>query len=187
MVLNKKTINWLFIGIAALALTACGSDGPTKVESDLGLDDAPDWVNEGSQALNTDEGRLIHGVGEAANIGNVSLQKNASDNRARAEVASVLGVFIDNVSEDYSSFKGKTSTVDISRVLKTKTKALMSGVHIIARWVDEDTKRVYSLAELDLEQVKKVINGTTAFPANFKNYMQKSGDNVFNNFVNKGQ
>jgi len=168
--------------ILVLFLVACSSSA-TKVESDLDMDDAPDWVNEGSQALSTDDGRLIHGVGEAPDIGDFSLQKNTADNRARAEVASVIGIFMDNVTKDYSHHKGKSQTVDISRVLKTKTKVLMAGVRIIARWKDSDSKHVYALAELDLEQIKKVVNSTSSFPDHFKNYLNENGDDIFNNYA----
>ena len=52
----------ILLGLSiALLLSACA--GGTTVESDLGLDHAPDWVNEGSQALNNEDGRLFHGVG----------------------------------------------------------------------------------------------------------------------------
>ncbi|MCZ6579496.1 MAG: hypothetical protein O6927_09175, partial [Gammaproteobacteria bacterium] len=79
---HLNTFSILFL---ALVLGACSSK--TVIESDMGLSGAPDWVNEGTQAVKDDDGRLIHGVGMAPAMGDVSLQKATADNRARAEIA----------------------------------------------------------------------------------------------------
>ena len=46
-----------------LLLTACG--GSVTIESDLGIKGAPDWVNEGTQAVDNPGGRFLYGVGMA--------------------------------------------------------------------------------------------------------------------------
>ena len=66
-------LNTFSVLLLALLLGACSSK--TVIESDMGMDHAPDWVNEGTQAVNNDDGRLIHGVGMAPAMGDISLQK----------------------------------------------------------------------------------------------------------------
>src|SRR5579863_10772800 len=90
--------------LAASTLAACSSR--TVVESNLGIKGAPDWVNKGSQALNDQNGRLIHGIGSAPNMNDQSLQSSTADDRARAEVARVLSSFMKVASQDYSASAG---------------------------------------------------------------------------------
>ena len=54
--------NWILLGAAALLLAACA--GQTKLESDLGVKGAPDWVNKGTAYVSNDGGRLFAVVGE---------------------------------------------------------------------------------------------------------------------------
>ncbi len=181
----KRLINTVLLLLTTMLLAACG--GPTKVESDLGLDDAPDWVNEGSQALSDDDGRLIHGVGMATDIGDLSLQKTTADNRARAEVAAVLATFMDNVATDFSYHNGSQNMLDIKRVIKSNTRVLLTDVRIIARWRDPETKTLYSLAELDFEQVKKRGNKITTFPSDFRRFIDSNSNKLFDRYVNLGR
>ena len=74
--------NLLSMTLLALAISACSST--TKVESDLGIKGAPDWVNEGTNILSEKDGRLFHGVGSASPMGDMALQKSVADDRARA-------------------------------------------------------------------------------------------------------
>src|SRR5690606_24671343 len=96
--------NRIFAAVAVLvmgvALAACAG-GRTRVESDLAIKGAPDWVNEGVQALDNRGGRLIHGIGSAPKMPDASLQRTTADDRARAEVARVLSSFMNVVSQDY--------------------------------------------------------------------------------------
>ena len=99
--INMKNATWMMVGLALLITLGCSSS--TDIESDLGIEDAPDWVNEGSQAVSNKRGRLIQGVGSAPRLGDASLQKATADNRARAEVARIMASYMDIVMEDYSA------------------------------------------------------------------------------------
>ncbi|HET9679941.1 MAG TPA: hypothetical protein VFP95_05190, partial [Gammaproteobacteria bacterium] len=169
----------------ALGLTACGG-GPTVVESDLGLDDAPDWVNEGSQALDAQEGRYIHGVGMAPTMPDRSLQVATADNRARAEVARVLSSYMHVVSQDYTAAVGQGqqaySEQAVSRQIDNITRLNMSGVRIIAHWRNEDTGAIYALAELDMQRVRDVVGKVEMMNADFKSYFETHADAIFKDF-----
>lgn len=168
---------------ALLFLSACGG-GKTVVESDLGLDDAPDWVNEGShQTLDDDDGRLFHGVGESAPVGDASLQKSVADDRARAEVARMLSSFIEAVSQDYTAAVGSgkeaVSEQSVSREISNVTKINLAGVKIIGRWKDPESKVIYSIAELDLERVKDTVSKTDTMNSAVKNFVLEKGNTIF--------
>ena len=178
-----------FAAVAKLSLlallvsifAACSST--TKVESDLGIAGAPNWVNEGTNILNNKDGRLFHGVGSAAPMGDMALQKSIADDRARAEVAKILSNYLDAVSSDYqAAAKSGENTVNeesVSRQIKSLTKVNLTGVRIIGSWRDPKTNIIYSIAELDMNHMKSTLAGVQDMNADLKLYIEKSGDNIF--------
>ncbi|HEY5992997.1 MAG TPA: hypothetical protein VIU46_00185 [Gallionellaceae bacterium] len=166
-----------------VAFVAACSSGPTKVESDLAIKGAPDWVNEGTNILNNKDGRLFHGVGSATAMGDQALQTSTADDRARAEVARILSSYMDVVSSDYqAAAKSGENTVNeesVSRQIKNLTKVNMAGVRIIGRWRDTKTNTIWSIAELDMNHVKSTLAGVQDMNADLKRYIETSGDNIF--------
>lgn len=176
---------WLLaVAGLVLALGACSSR--TVVESDLGIEDAPDWVNEGSQALNDENGRYIHGIGAVEKMPSQSLQVATADDRARAEVGRVLSSYLNAVSQDYSAAAGsgaeQYSEQAVSRQIDNVTRLNMSGVRIIAHWKDPNNGTVYSLAELDMRRVKDVVAKVDMMNSDFRDYFQTNSDSIFDRF-----
>ncbi len=170
-------------------LVACSSK--TVVESDLGVRGAPDWVNEGSQALNDRDGRLFHGVGQAEAMGNTSLQLSTADNRARAEVARVLTSYLDVVGSDYmaatSSGGDAAAQQAVSQSIRNLTNINLSGARIIARWKDKKSGTVYSLAELDMKQVQQTLGLTQSMNEDLRRYIAEQGENVFDRMAGENR
>jgi hypothetical protein len=173
-----STLSVLFL---VLALGACSSK--TTIESDMGLDDAPDWVNEGTQAVSDDDGRLIHGVGMAPAMGDVSLQKATADNRARAEIARVLSTFVDAVINDYTASTGDVADLNVEREIRSTTQLTLSGARILGHWKDENTGDVYAFAELDMDAVDKSLETATALSDAFKGHYKENADANFDRFM----
>jgi len=177
----KSDLNRILLISIVVLLGACA--GKTKVESDLDIAGAPDWVNKGTQFLNDRDGRLFHGVGEAPAMASKSLQKSTADNRARTEVARIFSSFMDAVSNDYlaasSSGGSGVNEQAVSQQIKAVTKVNLAGAKIIARWKDKKTNIIYSLAELDLEKVKGTVNTTKNMNGDLKNYISANSGNIF--------
>lgn len=173
----------LMLGLM-LGLAGCSSS--TEVASDLGMEDAPDWVNEGSQALNSDDGRLIHGIGSAPKMSDFSLQRSTADDRARAEVARVLSSYMNVVSQDYLATAGMgDDSVDeqvITRQVENVSRLNVAGAVIIGRWRDPENGAVWSIAELDLDKVKRVVSSAESMNADFQQYFEKHGETLFDRF-----
>lgn len=171
------------LAIAALTGVIAACSGTTKVESDLGLKGAPDWVNEGTSILNDKDGRLFHGVGSAAPAGDMSLQKSVADDRARAEVARVLSSYMDVVSSDYmaATKAGGTGVAEesVSRQIKNLSKVNLTGARIIGSWRDPKSNIIYSLAELDMKHVKGTLDGVQDMNTDLKRYIETQADNIF--------
>lgn len=166
-------------------LAACSSR--TSVESNLGIKGAPDWVNKGSQALNDQNGRLIHGIGSAPNMNDQSLQSSTADDRARTEVARVLNSFMHVVTQDYSASAGngadQQNSQSVSRQIQNLTDQNVSGARIIARWTDPKTGTLWSLAEFDMKQMKDMVNGAQDMNAGFRDYFNSHADNLFDSMA----
>ena len=142
----------LCLGSAAIMLLLlAGCSSKTEVESDLRIEDAPDWVNEGNQMLNDRDGRLFHGIGSAPPMGDLSLQKTTADDRARAELARIFSSYLKVVSNDYSASAGtgdeQLNEQAVTRQIDSLTQINLTGAKIIGRWRDEDTGTIWSLAE----------------------------------------
>lgn len=188
MNLLKSNLHHILLISLAVMIGACASK--TQVESDLDIAGAPDWVNKGTQFINDRDGRLFHGVGEAPAVGSRSLQKSTADNRARTEVARIFSSFMDAVTNDYtaaaSSGASGMSQQSLSQQIKAVTKVNLSGAKIIARWKDKKTNIIYSLAELDLEQVKNTVNTTANMNSDLKRYISTNSTNIFDK-MNTGE
>lgn len=176
------------IGIT-LILVACA--GKTRVESDLDIKDAPDWVNEGTHVLKTRDARLFHGVGLAPPVGDQSLQTSTADDRARAELARVLNSYMDVVSQDYSGAAGSGDDAmfqtSVSRQIENVTRINLAGSRIIARWRDTRTDNIYSLVELDMAQVQDTVKGVQDMNAGLREHIVQQGDNIFDRMAEDRQ
>ena len=121
----KQTFTSTLLFFVATVLFGCS--GSETIESDLGIKGAPDWVNEGTQAVSDRDGQLIQGVGMAPPMNDPSLQKSTADNRARAEVARVLSTFIDSTINDYTSNNNGNNSSSIARDIRSATKLALNG------------------------------------------------------------
>ena len=179
--MNKFNISIGTLIITALLVVGCSSK--TQVESDLHIDGAPDWVNEGNQMLNDDDGRLFHGIGSAPLMGDHSLQKNTADDRARAEVARVFSSYLTVASKDYSAAAGQgdeaVSEQAVSRQIDNLTQINLTGAKIIGRWKDENTGAIWSLAELDLKRVQRTLDRAQEMSPALRAFLAKQGDSIF--------
>ncbi|HLQ25425.1 MAG TPA: hypothetical protein VK138_06025 [Acidiferrobacterales bacterium] len=184
----KKTI--LFVRallLLAFVILIGACSGKTTVKSDLGLSGAPDWVNEGTNILKDKNGRLFHGVGSAPPMGDMSLQKSTADERARAEVARILSSYMDVVSNDYTASTGNIGEAEqaVSRQIKNLTKINLTGAKIIGSWRDKKSNVIYSIAELDMQNVKATTQNVQDMNEGLRNYISAQADNIFDKISSK--
>ena len=185
----RKSIYFSLLMAAVVALGACS--GRTTVKSDLGIADAPDWVNKGSAILDDKGGRLFHGVGSAPAMGDQSLQISTADDRARAELARVLSTYMDVVSKDFRAASGggddASAEQSVTRQINALTKVNLTGAEIIGHWHDKHTGIIYSVAELDMKRVKGTLDHVKDMDAGLKQYIQNNADNIFDHMRSTGE
>ena len=171
----------LLLMLALAALVACA--GQTRLESDLAIQGAPEWVNKGTGYVNDKDGRLFHAVGSAASMGDVTLQRATADDRARAELARLFSSYLDVVSNDYQSAAksgdSKLSEEAVSRQIRNLSKVNLAGAKIIARWQDKKTNIVYAIAELDVKQIKSTVASAQDMNGDVRRYVESNVDNIF--------
>ena len=176
-------IRLLLISAFGLMLLACGTK---TIQSDLGIEGAPDWVNEGTRAVNDNDGRLFHGVGSAPAMDDTSLQKATADNRARAELASVLGTYMEVAIDDYTAARtdGENTFTEqaVSRQIDSATRVHLAGSRIIANWRDPDTGVIYSLGELDMRRIQDATDTVEDMDPGLRTHIQDQGHNIFDRF-----
>ena len=180
--------NILLLVAVLLVATGCSSKkSSTDIESDMGLKDAPAWVNNGTSAVSNKDGQLIHGVGSAPSMGDLSLQKATADNRARAEVARIMSTFIDSTLADYSASNGEGFDMSVEKTVKSSTKAALSGAVIIGSWRDTNSGVVYSFAELNLNTLEASIGNADKINESFKKYTEKNLEANFKRFTKENK
>lgn len=171
---------------AALVLAACAS----KPTSNLGIKGAPDWVNQGTQALKDDGSRYIYGIGSAPTMNDLSLQTSTADERARSEVARVLSSYMHVVSQDYGAAAGisqeQMNEQSVSRQIESIINQNVSGSQVTAHWLDPKTGSLWSLVKLDMNNVKTMVASSDAMNVGFKNFFAAHADNVFDGMAKGG-
>lgn len=174
----------LFVALVGL-LSACG--GAPTIESDFGIKGAPDWVNEGTQAVENPDGRFLYGVGFAPTMNDVALQRSTADNRARAELAKIVSTYIDATLSDYAAASGDSATGSIEQSIRSQTQTVLNGAKIKGRWRDERTGTIYSFAEMDMEALDEAVANASKLSESFRQYYDHNATANFKRFVEKEQ
>lgn len=101
--LGKITVVLLCTGLLAdCTLEPIQQDRDVEV-----IKGAPDWVNQGSKMLAIDKDtRVFRGVSSITLQGDMAMQKSLADDKAITETGSVLGKYLESVSNTYLTTAG---------------------------------------------------------------------------------
>ena len=171
----------LFTGV--LMAVGCSSTPDTTPSADTAAM-GPPWVMKGSGAFDVDGSKLFYGVGVASGIRNKALLRETADNRARAEIARTMEVYVASLSKDYMA---STTAGDMSKsseeqhvenALKTFTKSTLHGAMIVDRWMDPADGSMYSLCELDLISFKEALDNYRELDAKVRDYVRENAEKM---------
>lgn len=172
----------LFTPVLLLAtlfiVSACSSH--RTFESDMRVSGAPDWVNGEELVTKSEHGKVIRKVGQAAPMGNISLQKTMAANRARAALAREISLAVESVQQDVAAgAEGDADAqADIASETNFNTATLMTGSRIRAFWKDKKTGDIYALAELELKTVEDSLKRSKSLSKAFKRYLDRHPEAV---------
>ena len=147
---------------------------------------APEWVNRGSTVLGKQDVRLIQGVGRADPMGDLAQQKAFADDNARAEVARLLDAFLAELGNGYKSQQSAIEpgkNVDLLQQIRNTSKLDQSATRITGSWRDPKSNTIWSIAELDIRNVKAAITGEAELNGEIKQYVELSADTIFDRLV----
>ncbi len=171
----------IITGLLLVLLTACG--GAPTIESDLGIKGAPDWVNEGTQAVDNPNGRYLYGVAMAPPMNDESLQRSTADSRARAELAKIVSTYVDSTLSDYAAASGESTTSSIEQSIKSSTQTVLNGAKIKGRWRDPRSGNIHSFAEMDMKTLDDAIASAAKLSENFRQYYENNATANFRRFL----
>ena len=167
--------------LPVMLLMACS--GSPKIESDLGIKGAPDWVNEGTQAVDNKNGRFIYGVASAPPLNDDALQTSTADQRARAEVARVVATYVDATLSDYSESTGEDASMSIEQTINSITQTVLNGSSVKGRWRDDNSGNIWSFVEMDMKALDDAIATSAKLSQNFKGYYSGNSGANFERFM----
>lgn len=179
--MNIRPVYGIITAVMVALLTACG--GTPTIESDMGIKGAPDWVNEGTQAVENPGGRYLYGVGFAPPMNDEALQRSTADNRARAELARIVSTYIDSTLNDYAASSGGGASNSIDQSIRSTTHTVLNGATIKGRWRDPRTGVIHSFAEMDMKNLDSAIASAAKLSAQFKQYYQNNATANFRRFL----
>ena len=167
---NMKTLLRLLTIMAIASLAACSSAKPG--------DARPDWVTGNSNQYPS--ATYLVGKGQSDNMA-------VAKDRARADLAKIFSVAVNEQSQDASSYSqdsaaaaGPKNTLDVSRNIQTSTQQVLSGVEISDTWEDPKTLQYYALATLSRAKastaLRQQIGDLDAGTASYMSQAQNSSD-----------
>ncbi len=175
-----RKIHWLFPVLFAILMVSAGCSGKHQLVAG-----APDWVNNGSGAFDTDDARVFYGVGSVTGIGSPSLAVQAADQRARADIAAQLETYVANLFRDYqASTAASTGTqlVEEQHVegnLKALTQVSVRGARVIEHWKQPEMNTIYALARLDLEGFATTLEQMKEMDPALKTFVRANAEKAF--------
>lgn len=178
-----KVLKLAVFAMCCCMFAACG--GGQKVEDSSVNPSIPEWVTKGSGAFKTDGTSVFYGVGMVSGVQNKSLAMQASDQRARAEIAKTLTNYVAVLTKDYMASTTAGDMIAsseeqyVSSTLKGFTEITLSGATIVDHWTDPSDGTLYSLAKLDLAAFKNTLNQSKELNAAVKQMVIQNADKAF--------
>lgn len=171
--------------LAMMALvTGCASQPTEKVEVQADLKrnttatqdvkGMPDWVVNPGKAGSGDRKHALYAVGDVSSIKNPSLRRKAAEAQARNNMAKRMAVYSASLHKAFSESvtvggdAGASESAHTSDVLKEVAEQSLVGVEIVEYYERPDINQAYSLARLDLEQVKEMMDKVASSNGQYK-------------------
>lgn len=142
----------------------------------------PDWIMKGGGAFKTDK-KVLYGTGIADNIQSEALRRETADNRAIAEVSKQVTVMSTSMMRDYQASTSATAQEKssgeqyVENTVKTFASNTVSGIKIVDRW--DDGKKTYSLATLNIDDLKALADKVNELSQAAKDYIKANAEKAF--------
>ncbi|MBI5746317.1 MAG: LPP20 family lipoprotein [Nitrospirae bacterium] len=172
VVMFFASVIWFLVGCAEVKVKRLSDYNP------------PQWALKGSGAFGGDKKRVLYGVGIGSGIKDLSLLRQAADNRARNELAKILEVYTSSLMRDYaaSTTAGDTDVRSdeqhIESAVKTITSATISGIEIVDHWEHPENGDLFSLARLDIETFKQNLEHVKELNKEVRDFIRENAERL---------
>ena len=179
---NLMVLSVIF-AMSIMLMVGCESTPKPAPTADTAAS-GPQWVMKGSGAFDVEKGKVFYGVGAAAGIKNKALLRQTSDNRARAEIAKTMEIYVASLTKDYmaSTTAGDMSASSeeqhVETALKSFTKATLHGATIVDRWMDPADGTMYALCELDMFSFKEALDKYKELDKKVRDYVRENAEKM---------
>ncbi|MHB9155931.1 MAG: LPP20 family lipoprotein [Endomicrobiales bacterium] len=166
-----KKMSFVCLAVAAAFLAGCA-----------GAPHRPDWIMKGGGAFPKDK-KVLYGVGIAEGIKSEALRRSTADNRAIAEISKQLTTMSTSLMRDYMSSALATEAEKTSgeqyveNTIKTFASNSIAGIRVIDRW--DDGKTTYSLAALNIDELKSMTEQVSQLSQQVKEYIKANAEQAF--------
>lgn len=164
-------------GVKMAALAELSAQRPFNSYESNPQPRVPWWSHMISSAQMAGYSNEVPPIG-AATLGNINVQGLAADQRARAEVAKVLVAVMQQLASNPLApgarglDEGRARTQDI-------INEMLKDVKIVARWRDEQSNFLYSLAELDIGQASGRMQYVAGLDPELRGHIETEMEQVF--------
>jgi hypothetical protein len=138
------------LAILALTLVACG--GAKTVPGGGPSEPSAQWVRQGTGALNTEGGKRIQGVGVVTGMRDQKIRRQASDSKARDQLAQTMDAFYQALTKMSEITKDNLG----GEIADVGKRAVEQSAEIKDHWVSSDGTES-SLDVLDLAAFKAAL------------------------------
>ena len=149
----------------------------------------PDWVKNGSGYYIRNNTRLIYGVANASPVGDLAQQKSISDDAARGKISMLLTSYLDALSGLYDYAPHAENHVDAYLPAPARyadcIQPSMANARIVSSWRDKNNTSIWSLAELDLTQVKNAMDVIKHMDAARKDFFDGNAESFFDSIASQ--
>ena len=172
--------------VLALSLAACAHTTGSTPGNDI-FAHAPAWVRQGGHGvLDAKNGAFFYGVGASQGIQNIPLAIEDANLRARAALAAEFHTYVSRLSRDYQRSLGAGKGLEqndesqgIEVPLEGFTRMEVKGSSIVDHWQDPKTGTIFALAQIDLKQYAKDLQGYHQMGEEQKQSILKDMKNAF--------
>lgn len=146
---------------------------------------APGWINRGSGAFKDAGAGVFYGVGSVSGASDRSRAVQMANQRARAAIADQLDTYVRGLYNDYLAATlattGKPALPEQhpELTLGIIAEASVQRVRIVDTWKDPKTGTVYSLARLNLAEIKASLPQISGVDPGLRQYIRSNADQAF--------
>ena len=154
-------------------------------ENGIELDKLPKWLTKGAGDFTIEGRKVFRAIGVSNSLSENKNSFKESTENAGKNLRYIMTVYVKSFEKVYKKHvkSGEMPRAafkkDIPVLLKRMRKSKFSGAQVIDRWINPENKKVYTLLETDLGQIKNMIKTSRGLSQPLGDVTDKFSDEAF--------